>query len=159
MYQLCGTFLGCVEQERYLGVLLSNNLDWAPHITNVATKASQKLGFLKRNLHNSPCELKRLAYISIVRSSLEYTTTVWDPHQANHKTLLESVQRKAARWITYDYGRYSSVTNMLKSLNLETLEDRRPCSRLAFLYKVLHHDEACPLRTSTSKGIIEQSED
>ena len=44
MYQLCGTFLSCVEQERYLGVLLSNNLDWAPHITNVATKASQKLG-------------------------------------------------------------------------------------------------------------------
>ena len=140
MYQLNGTFLSQVTQEKYLGVLISNDLSWAPHISSIATKASQKLGFLKRNLRNCPVELKRLAYISTVRSSLEYASTVWDPAQANHKSMLEGVQRRAARWILSDYGRHSSVTSMLKSLSLETLEERRRYSRLAFLYKVLHEE-------------------
>ena len=123
-------------------MLISNNLSWEPHISSIATRASQKLGFLKRNLRNSPTELKRLAYISTVRSSLEYASTVWDPAQANHKSLLEGVQRRAARWITSDYGRHSSVTSMLRKLGLETLEDRRRCSRLVFLYKILHEEVA-----------------
>ena len=115
-YQLDGTFLSYVTQEKYLGVLISSDLSWAPHISNIATKASQKLGFLKRNLRNTPADLKRLAYISTVRSSLEYASTVWDPNQVNHKSSLESVQRRAARWISSDYGRHSSVTNMLQKL-------------------------------------------
>ena len=144
MYQLCGTFLSCVTQEKYLGVLISDDLSWAPHINTVVTKSSQKLGFLKRNLKGSPVELKRMAYVSIVRSSLEYASTVWDPGQVNHKSLLERVQRRAARWIKSDYDRYASVTTMLQSLGLETLEERRRMSRLAFLYKVLHEEVAVP---------------
>ena len=35
MYQLCGTFLTYVTEEKYLGVLISNDLSWAPHICNV----------------------------------------------------------------------------------------------------------------------------
>ena len=121
-------------------MLISSDLSWAPHISNIATKASQKLGFLKRNLRGTPADLKRLAYISTVRSSLEYASTVWDPNQVNHKSSLESVQRRAARWISSDYSRHSSVTNMLQKLGLETLENRRRYSRLAFLYKVLHEE-------------------
>ena len=142
MYQLCGTFLSHVTQEKYLGVLISNDLSWTPHISNVTTRASQKLGFLKRNLKGSPADLKRLAYISIVRSSLEYASTVWDPGQVTQKTLLEGVQRRAARWISADYKRYSSVTAMQQSLGLVPLEERRRLSRLAMLYKVLHDDVA-----------------
>ena len=48
-YQLCGVVLQAVEQEKYLGVIISHNLSWSSHINVVATKANQKLGFLKRN--------------------------------------------------------------------------------------------------------------
>ena len=153
MYELCGVFLSHVTQEKYLGVLISNNLSWEPHISSTASKASQKLGFLKRNLINCPPELKRLAYISTVRSSLEYASIVWDPAQSNHKSALEGVQRRAARWISSDYGRQSSVTGMMAKLGLETLEDRRRNSRLIFLYKILNDKVAIePLQLDLQKN-------
>ena len=128
MYELCGSILQAVSDEKYLGILISNDLSWGPHIQNTATTANQKLGFLMRNLKGCPKDLKRLSYISMVRSGLEYASTIWDPHQANHKQRLERTQRKAARWISSDYKRHSSVTSMLSKLNLESLEDSRQTS-------------------------------
>lgn len=142
VYRLNGTALGSVDSEKYLGVLISKDMSWSPHISNVSTKANQKLGFLKRNLKGSPTDLKKLAYIAIVRSSIEYASAIWDPHLAKDKTQLEGVQRKAARWIQGDYQRTSSVTSMLKSLQLDTLEERRRASRLAFMYKILREEVA-----------------
>ena len=138
MYQLGGTIMSTVLQEKYLGVLVSHDLSWDPHISSVATAANQKLGFLMRNLKGSPKNLKKTAYISMVRSSLEYAAVVWDPHLSKHKYNLEKTQRKAARWICSDYGRQSSVTRMLEQLSIEPLEDRRRASRLTFLYKILN---------------------
>ena len=43
MYQLSDTFLSEVDAEKYLGVLLSNDLSWGPHISKTAVTASQKL--------------------------------------------------------------------------------------------------------------------
>ena len=144
MYQIGGDFLAGVCNEKYLGILISQDLSWASHLSNVSTKANQKLGFLKRNLKGSPADLKRMAYIAIVRSSMEYASVIWDPHQANHISDLEGVQRKAARWISADYRRTSSVRSMLQNLNLDTLEERRKASRLIFMFKILHEKVAVP---------------
>ena len=144
MYELCGNFLSTVKEEKYLGVILSDDMSWAPHIECVTSAASQKLGFLSRNLKGCPSELKKTAYLAIVRSSLEYAAPIWDPHQANHKTSLESIQRKAARWITNNHRRRASVTEMLESLQLDTLEERRHQASLALLYKILHGEVAVP---------------
>ena len=93
-----------------------------------------------RNLKGSPKNLKKTAYISMVRSSLEYAAVLWDPHLSKHKHNLEKTQRKAARWICSVYGRHSSVTGMLEQLSLETPEDRRRArgKKLTFLYKILN---------------------
>ena len=151
MYELCGTFLQGVTQEKYLGVLISSDLSWTTHIQNVASSANQKLGFMKRNLKGSPKELKKLAYLTTVRSSLEYASTIWDPHQQGQKQLLEATQRKAARWIQNDFSRTSSVSSMMVNLGLEPLEEGRRISRLAFLYKILHEEVAVP---ASELGII-----
>ena len=48
-YTLSGQVLGEVEDTKYLGVTLSDNLDWSKHITTTTTtKANPRLSFIKR---------------------------------------------------------------------------------------------------------------
>ena len=127
IYELCGVLLKSVTQESYLGVILKQSLSWSNHISQVSVNANQKLGFIKRNLKGSPQELKRLAYITLVRSGMEYASPVWDPNTTEQGPgrPRERVQMRAARWITSSYDRTASVTNLLRQLNLEPLDKRR----------------------------------
>ena len=45
-YSLGGQVLGEVNEAKYLGVTLSNELSWSPHISKTVSKAKSSLGFL-----------------------------------------------------------------------------------------------------------------
>ena len=72
-----------------------------------------------------------------MRPILEYIAVVWAPHTLSTLTSIEKIQRFATRFICGDYLRYSSVTEMLQSLSLPTLSQRRDTAKV-FLYKILH---------------------
>ncbi|XP_077997418.1 uncharacterized protein LOC144450647 [Glandiceps talaboti] len=91
---------------------------------------------VKRNLHSAPKETKVLSYQSIVRPTLEYAASIWDPYTQKNITKLEKVQRSAARFVCDDYNRHSSVTTMLEKLGWPTLQTRRKAARLTNLYKI-----------------------
>ena len=78
-----------------------------------------------------------MAYISLVRSTLEYSAPIWDPYLKVDITKIEKIQRKAARFIQNDYKYTSSVTLMLKQLGWKDLETRRRDLRLALFFKVV----------------------
>ena len=86
-----------------------------------------------------PTDCRKTAYISLVRSVLDYGSIIWDPYLSRDIEKLEKVQRQAARFITGDYHsrEEGSVTKMLETLELETLERRRSSCRLVFLFKVV----------------------
>ena len=85
-------------------------------INAITTKANSKLSFLRRNLKGCPEKLRETAYFVLVRSFLEYSATVWHPHQKYNSDKLEMVQRRAARFVKGRYGMYESVTQMLEEL-------------------------------------------
>ena len=107
-------------------------------LQHVLKKANSRLGFLRRNLKGSPRELKRVAYVSLVRSLMEYSAAIWDPHLVKDVGSLEAVQRRAVRWIKQDYSFKASVTAMQKELGLTQLDQRRGDQRLILMYKVVH---------------------
>ena len=63
---------------------------------------------------------------------------MWSPHTATDITKLGAVQLRSARWVTHDYQRTSSVTQMIKDINWRTLEQRRIDSRLTLMYKIIY---------------------
>ena len=135
-YELINTVLKEVPSNPYLGVILQGDMKFDEHIGNISKKASQTLGFCQRHLKHAPKELKELAYISLVRSTLDYCAPIWDPYLAKHKDQLEAIQRRAARFVTGDFSRYSSVSAMMRDLNWLPLEERRKLARLALFYKI-----------------------
>ena len=66
--QLKGVKLEKVSSTPYLGVSISENLEWGDHISKIASKANSTLGFLRRNLKGCPSKLKDIAYFSMVWS-------------------------------------------------------------------------------------------
>jgi hypothetical protein len=138
-YEIGNEILQYVEQTPYLGILISANLKWASHVTNISKRAGSTLGFLRRNLGNCPPDCRRLAFISLVRSSLEYGAAVWDPYQQQDIARLERIQRQAARFIKRDYKSRDEgcVTRMLQELGLSPLQDRRRHQRLTTMFKIV----------------------
>ena len=114
-------------------------MSFSPHIDNITTKATKSLNFIKRNLCSCSLQTKSKAYLSLVRPTLEYASSVWDPHHGNHIASIEKIQRRALRWIFNDYNYSHSVTTMLRSLGWPTLQYRRKRMRLSLLYKCINN--------------------
>ena len=138
-YELSGQVLEEVKDAKYLGVTVSDDLEWTKHINAITTKANSKLSFLRCNLKGCPEKLRETAYFVLVRSFLEYSATVWHPHQKYNSDKLEMVQRKAARFVKGRYGMYESVTQMLEELTWVPLSKRRENARLILFYKIINN--------------------
>ena len=95
-----------------LGLSISPNLIWKPHINSIAKHASQKLGFLSRTCgYFSPSQLLTI-YTSQILPSLEYCSHIWGGAPKSSLHLLNRVQSKAIHFINNP-----NLTNSLQSLS------------------------------------------
>ena len=125
----------------YLGVEIDNTMSWSPHIQTVSNRATKVFNFVKQNLGNCPASTKRIAYLTLVRPIMEYAAPVWDPFYNTDIYKLETKQRRAARWITSDYSRHTSVAALYYPLLtcIPTLQHRRNSSRLSLFYSIVNN--------------------
>ena len=100
---------------KYLGVTVDSKLSWNKHIQQTASKAWKVLNLIKRNLHSGPSKLKRKCYDSLVLPILTYASVAWAPYTTSNESVLERVNRSAAR-ITYRMYEKTDgcVTNLLR---------------------------------------------
>ena len=59
-----------VQSAKYLGITITENMDWGHHISDISSKATKILGFLRRNLAFAPRSTKEVAYKTLVRPKL-----------------------------------------------------------------------------------------
>ena len=76
-YHLKGVPLAEEQSSKYL----QSNLSWKNHISRITKKSNNMLGFLRRNLRQASKETKAQAYFTMVRSNLDYCSTIWSPYQ------------------------------------------------------------------------------
>ena len=97
--------------------------------------------------------IREQIYTSLVRPTLEYGSVAWDPHQANRIQMLESVQNKGARYVTQEWSRYSSITDIKDKLGWCTLQQRRYVNRLSFFFKSVNnlHGHSLPPHVTRQK--------
>ena len=117
------------------------------------------MGFLRRNLEACPPKLRETAYISLVRSSLEYFSAVWDPFREKDSGKLEKNLRSAARFVTQNYRQTASVTSLIQNLGWTDLKTRRKNYRLVSMLKILNelfeipiNDHLIPVDRKTRGG-------
>ena len=60
---------------------------------------------------------------------------MWDPNQETNIQRLERTQRHAARFMTGNYDRQASVSEILNKIELPTLRDRRAATKVTTFFK------------------------
>ena len=126
-----------INSTRLLGTILQNNLSWDLNTAELVRKVNAGMELLRKV--SSFCtdyeELMNI-YILYVRSILEQSATVWHSSLTEeNKNDLERVQKTALKVILGDM----SYENILKILDIETLNDRRIDLCLNFARKSSKH--------------------
>jgi hypothetical protein len=122
--------------EKDLGVFVDNGLSFKEHVAKSTAKANQVVGVIRRSFDYLTEDLFVQLYKSLVRPTLEYGHSAWQPC---HKTLcadVEDVQRRATKLL-------SSIKDLpyqerLKTLRLPCLEHRRLRGDMINTYKYVH---------------------
>ena len=138
-YILHGQTLAVTKSGGYLGVTVSDDLSWNEHVNKATKKANNSLAFIRRNLASCPQTTKAQAYQSLVRPSLDYASSAWDPHTQGCVRQLEAVQRRAARFVKGDYRTTSSTSQMIKDLGWQPLQNRRQQAKVTMMYRIVYN--------------------
>ena len=96
VYSLHQQTLEQVRSAKYLGLTITDDLEWGQHISEISCKATKTLGFLRLNLALAPRHTKEVAYKTLVRPQLEYAAPIWHPYNETETKRLEKVQKTAA---------------------------------------------------------------
>ena len=125
-----------------LGVTFDRKLTFHDHILTVAKESYQRLGFVMRNCRDFRTSLPiKIVYNALVRSKLESSSCVWNPHEGTYAVLLEKVQKAFLRFIykrMHGYYPYLYPTKfLLGCLGYNSLEVRRARDQLTIACKSL----------------------
>ena len=124
--------------HRDLGILISGNLSWTSHYELICSRAYRMLGLLRRVFSATVCvSAKKNLYTSLVRSQLSYCSMIWRPNLIKDIKCLETVQRRATKFILSDYS--SDHRERLLSLYLLPLMMQLEIYDLVFFVKSLKY--------------------
>ena len=88
------------ETVRDLGVYISNNRSWAPHIEQTVQGARKMAAWTLSAFRDRSQIVMLTLYKSMVRSKLEYCCPVWNPVKITEIQKLENVQRSFTSTVT-----------------------------------------------------------
>jgi hypothetical protein len=136
-YTLSSSNIPVKNECKDLGVVISDDLTFEKHISQIRTKCLQRIYLLFKYFRSKNQYLLTCAFKSFVRPILEFNSVVWNPHLYKHIDQLESVQRNFTKRVF----KFQSISysERLKRLNIQSLEERRIHADLIFCYKIMNN--------------------
>ena len=133
---LSGKNLTPVSQLRDLGITVSSDLSWSPHIRTICDKARKVAAWVFNVFHNRDPDVMLTLFKSLVRSHLEYCSPLWHPTKISDIQELESVQRTFTSRISGI--QHLNYWDRLQKLFLMSLQRRRERYIIIHVWKVLN---------------------
>ena len=147
-YVIAGEKIVNVDRHKDLGVVMDSELTFAPHYDYIISKANMRLGYVMRNANGfADPRVHVVLYCALVRSIMEYGSTIWNPQYRFYIDRLERIQIKFIKYMCYKWGvEYHSVLfgYFLQYLGLLKLTDRRKILDAVFGCGVLSSHINCP---------------
>lgn len=131
-----GTVISPTSAVRDLGVTITPELDWSPHISNIVDDARKMASWTLSVFASRNAELMLPLFKALIRSRTEYCCPLWHPSKLDDIKKLEAIQRAYTAKITE--VQHLSYWDRLKALNLMSLQRRRERYILIHVYKILH---------------------
>ena len=153
-YTMNNRVLQTVTEEKDLGVIFSNDMKTSKQCTAAANKANRMLGLIYRTFTFKNQSNMIQLYKSLVRPHLEYAIQAWAPYLQKDKNRLESVQRRATRFVPA--LRNKPYETRLSDSNLFSLSYRRKRGDLIEIYKIfnkINDVELEPIITLNQNGL------
>lgn len=133
-----------------LGITFDSQLTFNDHVTQKISDAMKFFGFIVRNCRSfTDVNALEVLYYSYIRSKLEYGSLIWYPFYNFQVEAVERVQRRFLKYLAFKVdGEYPArgidYDHLTERFGISSLEIRRKCASLTFLYKLLHQRIDCP---------------
>ena len=143
------------RELRDLGIIISSDLSWLPHIHKMVAKAQLVAAWVLGVFRTRNRTPMITLYKSMVRSHLEYCCPLWHPCQVGVIQKIENVQRHFINKI--DGYRGYHYWQQLKLLGIMSLQRRRERYIILIMWRVLNeimpNDLNIKFRNDSRRGI------
>ena len=124
-----------VTNFNYLGLQLSNDLNWDKHKCVISLKLTKTIGVLNRLRYEYPEEILLTLYNTLILPHLNYCILLWVANTGN----IHKLQKKALRIISN--SKFLAHTEPIcKSLNLLKVQDIYQLAILKFYFKLINNE-------------------
>ena len=147
--------LDFVSEEKDLGIIIDNKLNFRSHISTQVKKANRMMGLIRRSFTYLDRSTFRCLFNSLVRPHLEYCVSIWYPLHKREEDMIENVLRRASKRIPG----FSSKTygERLAAIKTPSMKYRRMRGDMIIMYQIFHSDnnslhDLFEIRTSRTRG-------
>ena len=133
------TPLELVENAKYLDMSIDSDISWDFQVQRPCQNMYYHLSLFRQLRRIFPQDLLLQAYKSYIQPLLDYGITLYGCSKQKNIDLVQKVQNHAARLITgnFDYMNGHAI-ELVKSLNLYTIRDRRDHFLTILMLKSIH---------------------
>ena len=140
-----------VDNIKFLGVFIQENLLWNTHINHICNRVSKATSVLARLKHYLPKYALKVIYNSLCLSHISYALIVWGAASVSDMGRLQKLHKKGIRHVCN--AKYNSHTEPLfKKENILQLSDLFKLQCVKLVYKrtnnTLHCYHASKLKTN-----------